>query len=81
MEKQRKYQAGWYMLKTNKELLILAERCFHKRIVKAISKEKYRDEGYKLQLLEDHRLARIEIKIEANYIRFKLKFSIAGVRV
>lgn len=48
----RQYQPIWEAIKKNNTASIVAPISNHKRIIKAVSKEKYLDEGYKLQLEE-----------------------------
>lgn len=49
----RKYQPIWEALKRDKKASIVAPIESHKRIIKAVIKEKNIDEGYKLLLAEE----------------------------
>lgn len=44
----RKYEAIWYKIKTEGKCLVAAHPALHKRIKKAVTKEKYNDNVYKL---------------------------------
>jgi len=48
----RQYQAIWDRIKRNNTASIVAPVHKHPRIIKAVAKEKYMDDGYKLQLAE-----------------------------
>ena len=50
MESSRYYYAIWKRLKEHKSVSVTAPRPLHKRIVKAVKKEKWMDVGYKLQI-------------------------------
>ena len=49
--KMRKYQPIWIKLKDKGSASIAAHPLLHARIVKAVIKEKWLDQGYKLQIL------------------------------
>ena len=48
----RHYQPIWEAIKRNNTASLVAPVKSHKRIIKAVQKEKYNDEGYKLMLSE-----------------------------
>lgn len=50
----RQYQSIWNKLKQNKSASIAAPSVLHRRIIKAVQKEKNMDLGYKLQLEPRH---------------------------
>lgn len=79
----RKYQEIWEKIKAapKKELSITAPIKFHKRIRKAVYKEKDEDGGFKLEMLEKQKRAvllgttlRIDNK-ETPVLQFKLTIS------
>lgn len=48
----RQYQPIWESIKRNKVASLVAPIANHPRIIKAVTKEKYIDEGYKFTLAE-----------------------------
>lgn len=62
--KPRMYQPSWQSLKKSslspKRIVIAAPKAFHRRIYKAIIKEKDMDLVYKMQLKENAQSARLE---------------------
>ena len=48
----RQYEPIWAAIKRNKLASIVAPIHNHRRIIKAVTKEKYNDDGYKLELAE-----------------------------
>lgn len=75
----RKYQPIWDELKKNKTASIQAAVELHPRIIKAVSKEKYQDEGYKFLLAEAHKDAVINNRAKEEVLTFTLSFVISGV--
>ena len=45
----RKYEAIWHKIKTTGSCTLVANPALHKRIKKAVTKEKWRDVSYKVQ--------------------------------
>jgi len=45
----RKYQSIWVAIKTTGSCIIAAHPSLHKRVKKAVTKEKWKDVGYKVQ--------------------------------
>ncbi len=72
----RQYQPLWNLLKKNHSCRVSALPSVHARIIKAVSKEKYGDLTYKLELSEVHKTASLEHTVRGNIIEFTLKFTI-----
>lgn len=80
----RQYQPIWDKLKSlpkidaeTKGVSITAPPALHRRIIKAVKKEKWLDMGYKILLKEnDDREAMLHFKRAGSIITFYLKFSI-----
>lgn len=72
----RQYQPIWERLKVHKVAALEAHPQLHKRIIKAVIKEKYMDITYKLLLAEAAQKAIISYSIEDRIITFKLHISI-----
>lgn len=70
----RQYEPAWLTLKQNLELRIAAEPSVHKRIVKAVIKEKDMDVIYKLQMDEECKRAVLSYTRQHKMIVFTLKF-------
>ena len=47
----RKYEPIWIKLKKEGSASIAAHPLLHARIIKAVTKEKWKDDGYKLEIL------------------------------
>ena len=80
----RQYEPIWEKLKSLplidaklKGVSITAPAALHKRIIKAVKKEKWMDFGYKMMLKElDDREATLSYSRKASILTFKLRFSI-----
>jgi len=77
----RQYEPVWIKLKslpldqaTNLGVSITANRALHRRIIKAVRKEKYMDLGYKIRI--EPRVAVIDTERSNSIITFKLRFSL-----
>lgn len=70
----RTYEPAWLSLKQNLELRIAAEPAVHKRIIKAVIKEKDMDVIYKLLCDEECKRAVLSYSRQHKMIVFKLKF-------
>lgn len=68
----RVYQPIWEALKTNKTVTIQANPSSHPRIIKAVTKEKDKDVGYKLMVSETYQRAVLRAKINGAQITFNL---------
>jgi len=70
----RQYEPVWLEIKLNGFCNISAHRAYHKRIVKAITKEKDMDLGYKLECTEAYPPIRTLLyhKREGSIIKFRL---------
>jgi hypothetical protein len=67
----RHYEPVWIKLKKEKTVSITANYSLHKRIIKAVIKEKWMDLGYKLQL--GNRSAYLSYTQSNSIITFHLK--------
>lgn len=68
----RQYEPAWIELKRKCEIRLAVPRGLHRRVIKAILKEKYMDVGFKLQMLEQKIRLRIEYSSEGNIVKMKL---------
>ena len=55
----RQYQKAWHILRTKGEVQLVAHPKHHHRIRKAISKERYMDLGFRMELQELEKRATI----------------------
>lgn len=69
----RKYQAIWEQLKSKGSAKLVAKPDAHKRIIKAVTKEKYNDIGYKFELAQEDNIAVLSKEINGNIITFYLE--------
>jgi hypothetical protein len=67
-----RYQPIWDALKAQGQCRIVAPLPLHRRIIKAVIKRKDEDLGYKLELSEKYKKAKLAYKIEGNTITFTL---------
>lgn len=81
MDSTRTYYAIWNQLKslsledaTNKGVRVSAPRPHHRRIIKAVRKEKWMDVGYKIRM--EPKVATIVTFSTASIITFRLRFSL-----
>jgi len=72
----RHYQPIWEKIKKDNSCSITAPRQLHKRIKKAVIKEKDKDLGFKLILSEEGRKALLTTNSQGSILTFNLKFSI-----
>jgi len=75
----RQYEPIWHAIKTKNHASIVAPVERHKRIIKAVTKEKHRDEGYKLLLADRCLKATLVISVDVtnkNLITFSLSMKI-----
>ena len=68
----RKYTRIWKELKTKGTVRIAAPKPFHKRIVRAVIKEKYMDLEYHLIMSESHKRTTLRYKITQSAVQFYL---------
>ena len=73
-EPLRQYQPIWEQIKSTGMCEISAHKAHHRRIIKAVTKEKYMDLGYKLECTERYPPIRtsMEITRSASIIKFVL---------
>jgi len=57
----RQYEPIWHRIKTKNHASLVTRPANVARIIKAVIKEKHKDEGYKLQLAEDALVAKLVI--------------------
>lgn len=76
MDSPRYYSPVWTKLKQNKTVSITAPRLLHKRIVKAVTKEKWMDVGYKLEI--EPRVATLSHSRNNSILTFYLTFSLVA---
>lgn len=69
----RQYEPAWIELKKKGKVRLAVPKGLHRRVVKAILKEKYMDAGYRLLMLESKIRLRIEYVCEHNVITLELK--------
>ena len=69
----RKYEAAWIQLKTQGTVRIAAHRSLHKRIIKAVIKEKDIDLAFKLFCAEKYVKTEICYSQNTSVITFNLK--------
>lgn len=74
----RQYSKIWRELKQNKIARVAAPRALHRRIIKAVKKEKYMDFSYKLELSElmGGKKAVISHDRSGGVLSFYLRFSL-----
>jgi len=77
----RQYEPIWHTLKSLPEeqaktvgIKITAPRVMHRRIIKAVTKEKYKDIGYKISI--EPRVAIMEHSRAESVITFTLRFKL-----
>ena len=68
----RKYSPVWNILKVNGVVKITAPKPFHRRIIRAVIKEKYMDMGYHLLMSEAKRKQTLAYNIKQTVITFTL---------
>jgi hypothetical protein len=68
----REYQPIWIALKRDKAVSITANRLLHPRIIKAVTKEKWMDMGFKIQC--DPLYAKLHVSAKNSVLTFKLSF-------
>lgn len=67
----RHYQPVWIKLKRDKVVRVTANKCLHPRIIKAVTKEKWMDTGYKIEL--EPKYALLSHEIVGSIITFRLE--------
>lgn len=72
----RRYTAIWTQIKNTGKCSIAAPAALHPRIIKAVLKEKWMDAGYKYELGENSKRAKMYISRKAGVITFTLIKSI-----
>ena len=73
---QRQYQPIWEALKLRGYCKVAVPKPLHKRLIKAVIKEKYQDLGFKLLLDENSQRAKISYNQTQSMIEFFLHKSI-----
>lgn len=75
----RQYEPIWNRIKTNKSASLVAPVESHRKIIKAVIKEKHQDDGFKLQLAEKALTAKLIISkdiTKPKLLMFSLQFHI-----
>lgn len=72
----RAYEPIWIKLKKDKKVSLTAPPKSHKRIIKAVLKEKYNDITFRFECSQLSKRARIAHSIKGSVITFMLKFTI-----
>ena len=73
----RKYQGIWERIKKNKTCSVSAPRAVHRRIIKAVVKEKDKDLVFKLECSERHTRAILFSSRNGLVITFTLRVALA----
>lgn len=68
----RKYEELWLIIKRDGSVKITAPVPLHRRIIKATLKEKYKDLGYKLLMLEKNIVLELNYVVTNSVIEFRL---------
>jgi hypothetical protein len=69
----RKYQAIWEQLKATGKCTVASPVAYHRRVIKAVLKERTQDTLYKFMLSEKKWFVRVYFKRESSKITFSLK--------
>ena len=70
----RKYQPIWIELKAKKKVAVLHPKHLHARLFKAVLKERTMDTGFRLELSEANRYAKVFSKSDGNILTIMLKY-------
>ena len=68
----RKYTPIWQELKTKGTVRITAPKPFHRRIIRAVIKEKYMDLEYHLVMSEQNRKQKLHYRTNQSVVTFNL---------
>lgn len=75
------YHVVWQQLKRDKKVSLASPRHYHKRIIKAIKKEKYKDHEFKFMLSEAGKIATLGSYLEGPKIHFYLKIEFIALKL
>jgi len=80
---KRLYQPIWEQLKKNKSVTVTLPSKLHRRVIKAVIKEKFRDDNYKhwLDLFHAGNTAKLAYTIGDDSITFTLTFKYGTDRI
>ena len=70
----RKYFPIWKKLKQKGEQVVVHPAHLHARLIKAVLKERTMDTGFRLELSEANKYAKVFATSEGNLITFRLKY-------
>jgi len=70
----RKYQPIWNTLKQKKRVVVVHPAHLHARLIKAVLKERTMDTGFRYELAEANRNAKVLSNSDGNMISFRLKY-------
>lgn len=73
----RMYQEIWFRLKKNKVVQVTANKALHPRIIKAVTKEKWMDREYKIEI--EPRESFMDHTIKGSIITFTLELRLLHV--
>ena len=72
----RFYEPIWIKLKAEHKAKLAAPKELHRRIVKAVMKERTSDLAFRLHLSDEQKKCWIQYSSDGNLLKFELKFSI-----
>lgn len=72
--KMRKYYPIWRKLKRDGIAIVVHPQHLHRRLIKAVLKERTMDTGFRLELSETNKSAKVLSSSDGNLITFKLKY-------
>ena len=75
MSTHRKYQPIWSNLRKDGKVKIAAPKIYHRRIIKAVMKERYMDLEYKFLIREANKRAFIQYQSTESMIEFWIKYT------
>lgn len=75
----RQYEPVWNRLKKDLQVQLTAHRSLHRRIIKAVTKEKWMDDAFKLEIFPKHAVMYHSRK--GNIVTFKLVYYVDLTKV
>lgn len=72
----RQYQTAWNLLKEKGHLTLQASPQFHRRILKAIKKERVMDLGFRYSLQESYRAVEMHSMSTGSVLKISLSYKI-----
>lgn len=77
MPKLRQYQPIWHALKKHKIVSVRSPRHLHKRLIKAVVKEKWQDNEFKQR--EGWRMLWLTYSIQEDVVTFRLSYKLTEI--